>query len=202
MPIHGWFFISSTIRAHKIHVSLIIHQVITNIIMIIEATFEHLPQLIELVNTAYRSKTQQGWTSEATLVAGDRIQAHQLQEMLQDPASKIFILFQASQLVACVHIQIHEHSCYIGMLTTHPNVQNQGIGKIMLDHAENFALKNYATHSFELSVLSARTELINFYKRRGYIQSDLIEAYPINANVGTPYTTDLKVLHLNKAVFP
>ncbi|MFT4021290.1 MAG: GNAT family N-acetyltransferase [Acinetobacter sp.] len=168
--------------------------------MITEATSEHIPQLLDLVNIAYRSKTNQGWTSEADLVSGDRIHTYHLNEILSDPSSKIFIIFQASQLVACVHINISNQSCYIGMLTTHPDVQNQGIGKIMLDYAEKFALNHYAITSFTLSVLSARTELINYYKRRGYEMTNIVDAYPHNANVGIPKSDTLTVLHLIKHI--
>ncbi|MFW1690451.1 hypothetical protein ACG9H2_10845 [Acinetobacter ursingii] len=50
-----------------------------------------------------------------------------------------------------------------------------------------------------MSVLSARTELLAFYQRRGYQLTMQVEDYPIHANVGQPLLKDLTVLHLTKA---
>ncbi|WP_262437612.1 hypothetical protein [Acinetobacter ursingii] len=50
-----------------------------------------------------------------------------------------------------------------------------------------------------MSVLSARTELLAFYQRRGYQLTTQVEDYPIHANVGQPLLKDLTVLHLIKA---
>ncbi|MEB3767386.1 GNAT family N-acetyltransferase [Acinetobacter sp. MD2] len=163
-----------------------------------EATLHDIPQLLELINLAYRSKAHQGWTSETHLVAGNRVQEEHLKTMICNPHSKLFIQQQDTVIMGCVYLEFQNQSAYIGMLTTHPMLQNQGLGKIMLNYAENFALTDPSIQKIELSVLSARPELLAFYQRRGYCLSTHTDAYPIHANVGVPMIENLKVLHLYK----
>ena len=75
-----------------------------------------------------------------------------------------------------------------------------GIGKKILKLAEEHSIKNYAINLFEMSVLSVRKELINFYERRRYKLTGESEPYPMNANVGKPLSSDIQVLHLIKEV--
>ncbi|MDH1802462.1 MULTISPECIES: GNAT family N-acetyltransferase [Acinetobacter] len=164
-----------------------------------EANFKDIPQIVDLVNISYRSKEFKGWTSEVDIVDGNRINSEQVKELFKDE-SKLFVMFENQELIGCVHIQKQDNSCYIGMLTTHPKVQNLGIGKKILKLAEDHSIKNYAINLFEMSVLSVRKELINFYERRGYKLTGESEPYPINANVGTPLASDIQVLHLVKEI--
>jgi len=167
--------------------------------MFIEATKQHIPDIVELVNLSYRSQDLRGWTSEADVIEGDRISAQQLQDLFIAD-SKILLLFDAAELIACVHVQKHKDRAYIGMLTTHPQWQNQGLGKQVLQFAEDFAQENFAVTGFKMSVLSCRTELIEFYLRRGYVLTGETEDYPIDANVGQPLFENIRLLHLNKLV--
>ncbi len=164
-----------------------------------EAKIEDIPQIVDLVNISYRSKEFKGWTSEADIVKGDRINNAQVQELFQND-SKVFVMFKDEELIGCVHVHKQNDSCYIGMLTTHPNVQNMGIGKEILKLAEEHSIKNYSINCFEMSVLSVREELINFYERRGYKRTGDNEPYPVNANVGTPLSSEIQVLHLVKEI--
>ncbi|WP_151778057.1 GNAT family N-acetyltransferase [Acinetobacter brisouii] len=168
-----------------------------NGLSLIEAELHHIPEIVELVNLSYRSKEPRGWTSEAEVVSGDRISTEQLQDLFVAD-SKILLMFDAAELVACVHVQKQQDHAYIGMLTTHPQRQNQGLGKQVLQLAEDFAQANFAVTGFEMSVLSCRTELIEFYLRRGYVLTGETEDYPIDANVGQPLVEDIRVLHLVK----
>lgn len=165
----------------------------------IEATTNDIQKIVDLVNTAYRSKEIQGWTSESDLVLGDRINSQQVQQLICQDA-KLFLLFDAAELIGCVHLHIQQQSCYIGMLTTHPKTQNRGLGKQILEFAESFSKHQFATQTFKMSVLSNRPELIAFYQRRGYQLTGYSEPYPINANVGIPLDQNIAILHLEKRV--
>ncbi|MPW44622.1 GNAT family N-acetyltransferase [Acinetobacter guerrae] len=165
--------------------------------MLVEATEQHINDVVELVNFSYRNKDHQGWTSEALIVEGDRINADQLQDLMNSDAA-ILLLLQQKQLVGCVHVQKNEDAGYIGMLTIHPNFQNQGIGKQLLQAAEHYLIEKYSVSCFKMSVLSVRSELLAFYQRRGYEVTSQVDDYPIHANVGQPLSKDLTVLHLVK----
>lgn len=164
-----------------------------------EAKIADIPQIVDLVNISYRSNEFRGWTSEVDIVDGNRINHDQVKALFKDN-SKLFVMFQNEILIACVHVQKQNDACYIGLLTTHPKMQNMGIGKNILQFAEEHSIKNYSINFFEISVLSVRKELINFYERRGYKLTGESEPYPVNANVGTPLSSDIQVLHLVKKV--
>ena len=55
------------------------------------------------------------------------------------------------------------------MLATDPRKQASGIGKKMLNHAEQYAKVNFGNVIYNMSVLSSRPELLSFYERRGYV---------------------------------
>jgi ribosomal protein S18 acetylase RimI-like enzyme len=164
-----------------------------------EANIKDIPQIVDLVNISYRSKDLKGWTSEVDIVDGDRINPEQVKELFKED-SKLLVMFDNHELIGCVHIQKNYSSCYIGMLTTHPKVQNIGFGKRLLTLAEEYSIENYSVNFFKMSVLSVRKELINFYERRGYKLTGDSEPYPVDANVGTPLSLGIQVLHLKKEI--
>lgn len=162
-----------------------------------EANIEDISKIVELVNLSYRSKEFQGWTSEADIVEGDRIHYDQVKHLIND-GSTLFVMFKNKELIGCVHVQKQVECCYIGMLTIHPKVQNMGMGKDILKLVEEYSIKNYSINIFKMSVLSVRKELIHFYERRGYKLTGESEPYPFQANVGTPLSSAIHVLHLKK----
>lgn len=164
---------------------------------IIQAHPTHFPDIVALVNEAYRSKTKQGWTSEAQLVAGERISLEQVAALIHHNAT-LLLLLEQHKIIACVHLEKHDDFCYLGMLTTHPDFQNQGLGKKMLEQAEAWARTTFLVTRIRIAVLTQRTELMRFYERRGYKKTGRIEPYPVNANVGVPLFSDLTVLTLEK----
>lgn len=48
-------------------------------------------------------------------------------------------------------------------------------------------------------VLNVREELIQYYERRGYKKTGLIEDYPLDANVGMPLL-DLNLIEMQKTL--
>jgi ribosomal protein S18 acetylase RimI-like enzyme len=53
-----------------------------------------------------------------------------------------------------------------------PALQGGGIGKSLLQAAEEYAL-HVSCHIIYMSVISVRTELINWYKRHGYVDTGI-----------------------------
>ena len=168
------------------------------------AHIDDIENLVSLINQAYRSKVGSSWTSEQHIVAGDRINAQQLKQIL---AQENFYLFIAeveedeqTHLVACVGLTFQQDRVEIGTFCVNSHCQNRGIGKQVLTYAEKMALEILPTlRHYEMYVLDARAELIQYYERCGYVQTGSIEAYPIDANVGQPLI-DLKLQHMRKLV--
>lgn len=165
------------------------------------ATRLDVGNIAALVNRAYRPESQhRGWTHEADLVAGDRISVEQVL-LLFRPDSAVLVLQTKKTIVACVHVEkVACNTAQIGMLASDPKSQAQGIGKHMLACAEQFAAHKFLSTTLNMSVLSARVELIAFYERLGYRRSGTVEDYPTKAGIGQPLVDTLKVESLTKTI--
>ena len=153
-------------------------------------------ELAGVVNSAYRPQNGEGgWTHESGLVSGQRVEIDQVEKAINN--SIVLVGVHKSAIVACVQIQRKGTEAYIGMLAVEPTLQRSGVGKCMLSAAESYAAARGATE-FKMLVISARTELIEFYRRRGYGETGEIVAYPHNAGAGVPMVEGLGVVTLRK----
>ena len=137
---------------------------------IVIATISDSADIISLLNSAYRGEaSKSGWTTEAHLIAGEsRTNEAGLQQVMQQAGSVILKYTDAAQqIIGCVNLQQHGNKIYLGMFSVSPVQQGGGIGKQMLQAAEEYAGHLQCTAIY-MSVISVRTELINWYIRHGY----------------------------------
>ena len=134
------------------------------------ATLANVADVTALLNSAYRGESsKQGWTTEAHLIAGEvRIDEDHLHKVMQLPGS-IFLLYSNEQqeITGCVNLQQFGKKIYLGMFSVSPKSQGFGIGKQLLKAAEEYA-KHLQCTAIYMTVISAREELIDWYKRNGY----------------------------------
>jgi N-acetylglutamate synthase-like GNAT family acetyltransferase len=133
------------------------------------ATITDIPELVVLINSAYRGESsKKGWTTEANLIGGQRIDDEGLTEQMSDPNSVILKnTNKDGHITGCVYLQKRSEKLYLGMLTVSPTLQANGLGRQLLEAAENYARSiNY--HSITMTVITTRTELLDWYERRGY----------------------------------
>ena len=92
------------------------------------ATLADIDALVALVNSAYRGDSSRaGWTTEADLLDGMRIDPERLHAAIADDADNVILVHEdEGHLVACVHLDRTGSSCYLGMLTTLPTRQGSG----------------------------------------------------------------------------
>lgn len=146
-----------------------------------------IPQLVSLVNSAYRGdSSKKGWTTEADLLDGIRTDEEALGKMIHQPDS-VILKFTNNQndLVGCVNLQKQEDKMYLGMLTVSPYIQAQGIGKEIVNVAEEYA-KQQGCSSVVMTVITVRHELIKWYERRGYHQTQEKRPFPKDPRFGIP----------------
>lgn len=157
-----------------------------------------ISELVQLVNSAYRGEASAGgWTTEAHLLTGPRTDAAALQELLAAPDAAILTARSASnELVGCVYVKPQAQQLYLGMLAVAPEQQAAGIGKALLQAAEEFA-RQHGCNTITITVLSARPELLAWYQRHGYAPTGATEAFPDDPRFGTP-RQELELLVLNK----
>lgn len=163
------------------------------------------PQLLSLINSAYRQDLGQSWTNEANIVVGDRIHQQQLQDLIVQPNHQLLIAEIQHQgqsvIIACIGLSDLHLELEIGTFCIAPDWQNQGIGQRVLAYAERYSAVHHQTplEYYVMWVLNVRDELIAYYERRGYVRTGEIEAYPLNANVGQPIVA-LHLVKMKKAV--
>ncbi|SRR5260221_124216 len=138
--------------------------------MILKAILEDVPVLNKLVNSAYRGdSSRKGWTTEADLLDGTRTDENAIKEFFAEPGSIIHKFLKDKKIIGCVRLLKHGTQLYLGMFAVDPTEQNKGVGKKILLAAEVEARKQNCK-SIDMTVISERTELIDWYKRNGYVQ--------------------------------
>lgn len=159
--------------------------------MISIATEFDVPALHVLVNSAYRGdSSRKGWTTEADLLSGQRVDPQMLRQMMHKPDSRIWTVWENQRILGCVHLTIQDShldknkKClYLGLLTVDPNQQNLGLGKKMLAWAETQTHLHHLTQ-IEMTVISQRTELIQWYVRKGFTETSTKIPFPTDPQFG------------------
>lgn len=152
-----------------------------------KATIDDIPQLLQLVNSAYRGESaKKGWTHEADLIEGEkRIDEKSLQLLLDDPNSVVLKYTMADRIVGCVYLEKQQQNLYLGMLSVSPEIQAKGIGKKLLNASETYA-KEVNCSSIEMTVISVRHELIAWYERNGYLKTGVKKPFHNDGRFGIP----------------
>lgn len=164
-----------------------------------EAARSDVEELVALVNAAYRPAAGRGgWTHEADLVEGSRIDRAQLTELFTDRDSVILVGCFDQRLAACVQVRKTGASSQIGMLAVHPKSQGRGLGSEMLKRAEEHARTRFGSEAAEMTVITRRAELMSYYRARGYQATGETADYPLSAGVGAPKCADLMLSKLVK----
>lgn len=124
--------------------------------------------LTNLVNSAYRGEiSRQGWTTEADLLDGTRIDETAILELLNTRGTTLLKYEENATVLGCVELRKENDKLYLGMLSVRPDKQDKGIGKRLLKAAEAFAIEQGCPIIF-MTVISDRKELIDWYIRHGY----------------------------------
>ncbi|MDX1943334.1 MAG: GNAT family N-acetyltransferase [Saprospiraceae bacterium] len=169
--------------------------------MIATAFQQDIPELVALINSAYRGESsKQGWTTEADLIGGLRTDYDHLLEILNDP-NTTFLKYtdETGSIIGCVRLQQQEDKIYLGMLSVSPQLQAKGIGKQLLQAADVHARQQRCRAIF-MTVFSLRPELIAWYERHGYQQTGETVPYHPNEKFEVAMTQELVFLVLEKAI--
>ena len=164
------------------------------------ATLTDIPALIALVTSAYRGDaSKQGWTTEADMLDGQRIDAEALRHDIERADSRILLALENGEVLACAHVAIEDGTGYFGMFAVSPDQQGSGVGKRMMAEAERLAREDWGLPGMRMTVIDIRDELIAFYERRGYARTGLKKPFPYgDERFGIPKRDDLRFEILEK----
>lgn len=136
--------------------------------MILPATIDDAEAIAALVNSAYRGDSgKKGWTTESDLLDGTRTDAALIESLIREEDTVVLKYVEGEEILGCVELRRQGHEMYLGMLTVRPAAQAKGIGKTLLQAAEEEAGKQHCS-KIVMTVISVRTELIEWYLRKGY----------------------------------
>lgn len=186
------------------------------------ATAVEAEDVAALVHSAYRSdESRQGWTTEADLVGGQRVDAAMVRSFVAADGNVVLVavldeaaLDEAAldeagarddapggpaPVVACCHLQRRARGAYLGMFAVRPGLQGRGVGRAVLAAAEQHVRDRWGLGTVEITVLDHRPELLAWYERCGFRPTGERHAFPADAErFGVPRRPDLQLLGMTK----
>lgn len=164
---------------------------------------DDIPYILPLVNSAFRGDSaRKGWTHESDLIAGTiRTDEETLRDMMAAEHAAFFLYTEGetdTTPLGVVYLCPKERGLYLGMLTVDPDTQGSGIGKKLLSVAEDYA-RLHQCATIYMTVISARTELTDWYVRHGYNLTGERLPFLVDPKYGVP-TQALEFAILEKKI--
>jgi len=165
------------------------------------ASAADVPAIRALVEAAYRGDSaRRGWTHEADLIGGQRIDEAEIDEILSDPRQRLLLAEADGVAAGCVKVSDQGSGlAYLGLLSVDPERQAAGLGRRLIAAAEREAVRSFGARAMEMTVIRQRPELVAYYERRGYVRTE--EERPFhygNDRIGIPTRGDLSFVVLSK----
>jgi GNAT superfamily N-acetyltransferase len=116
--------------------------------------------LAALINTAFRV--------ELPFIEGDRINPNGVREYMKK--GEFLLAEDSAGLTGCVYVEVRGDRGYLGLLGVEPKRQGAGLGRKLMDAAEQFFRDAHCV-AVDLRIVSARAPLPGFYRRLGYVET-------------------------------
>jgi GNAT superfamily N-acetyltransferase len=116
--------------------------------------------LARLINAAFRV--------EQPFIEGDRINPDGVRAYMEK--GKFLLAEDSAGLAGCVYVELRGDRGYLGLLGVDPPRQGTGLGRKLMDAAENY-FREASCRAIDLRIVSARTPLPAFYRHLGYIET-------------------------------
>ena len=140
--------------------------------------------LTRLINAAF--------VVERVVFDGDRADAAEIRAYMQK--GTFLVAEEVGEFVGCVYVEVREGHAYLGLLAVDPPRQGFGLGRQLVAAAEDFARQASAA-VMDLRVISARAELLPFYRRAGYEETGTAPFAPgLEAKIPSHY------IHMSKSL--
>lgn len=146
-----------------------------------KASPEDARELKDLIESAYRGDSARlGWNHEADILDDERTSLADIEQLLADPKVTFTIArSDAGAIIGCVAVTRKDDRLgYLGMLCVSPTLQSGGLGSGLLANAEDSA-RDIGLGAMEMTVISQRSTLIEWYKRRGYADTGERRPFPV-----------------------
>jgi ribosomal protein S18 acetylase RimI-like enzyme len=129
----------------------------TDVLRFRTADLADVEALVRLINVSFRV--------EQPFIEGDRVDTTGVRSYMAK--GKFLLAEDSSGLAGCVYVELRGNRGYLGLLGVDPSRQGTGLGRKIMDAAENF-FRQADCVAVDLRVISARTPLPAFYRHLGY----------------------------------
>ena len=131
------------------------------------AAAEDAEPLARLINAAF--------VVEQPFIEGERIDPAGVREYMQK--GRFLVAEDAVGLAGCVYVELRGERGYLGLLGVAPARQGTGLGRKLMDAAENY-FREAGCRAIDLRIISPRTPLPAFYEHMGYRQTGTVPFAP------------------------
>lgn len=116
--------------------------------------------LVQLINAAFRV--------EQPFIDGERTNEAGVRAYMAK--GRFLVAEDSAGLAGCVYVELRDARGYLGLLGVDPPRQGSGLGRKLMDAAENY-FREAGCRAVDLRIVSARTPLPAFYRHLGYAET-------------------------------
>lgn len=121
---------------------------------------EDIEALVRLINAAF--------VVELPFIEGDRINLDGVRTYMEK--GKFLLAEDSAGLAGCVYLELRGDRGYLGLLGVDPQRQGTGLGRKLMDAAENY-FREAGCNVVDLRIISPRAPLPAFYRHLGYVET-------------------------------
>ena len=130
---------------------------------------------------------------ERVVIEGDRTNPEKVRGLMN--TGTFLLAEEVAGLLGCVYVELRGERSYLGLLSVEPSRQGAGLGRQLVGAAEAYS-RVAGCSAIDLRIVSARAELLPFYRRLGYSETG-ISPFPGDVQTKLPSHFILMTKHLN-----
>jgi GNAT superfamily N-acetyltransferase len=119
-----------------------------------------IEDVVRLINAAF--------VVERVVIDGDRTNPENVRAFMN--SGRFLLAEGAAGPVGCVYIERRGEHSYLGLLSVAPQFQGRRLGRRLVAAAEDYS-REVGCRAVDLRIVSARAQLLPFYRRLGYIEN-------------------------------
>ncbi|RGP79005.1 hypothetical protein FLONG3_2911 [Fusarium longipes] len=143
------------------------------------ATKDDVPRLHNLIETAFRfTDASIEWIGSPDLAKTFTVDMSDIVDRINSSDGVFLIASDTPDgpAIACVNVYKKTPDCgRIALLAVDPTIQRGGLGKIIMNKAEEYLIGTLGVNRIGLNALKTRKSLIAWYERQGFVKTGDVE---------------------------